>query len=94
MYECIDGFSRRLVWLEVGSINKNPDAIVKYYLDAVKRVRGVPQKVRSYDGTENSLIEALHTYFRSGDDDDSAGLASFLIGTSTSNQRTKSFWSH
>ena len=87
MHGCIDGFSRRLIWLEVGSANKNPDVIGKYYLNAVKQVGGVPQNVRSDDGTENSLIEALHIYFRSVDDDDNAGLASFSTGTSTSNQR-------
>ena len=93
VHGCIEGFSRGLIWLEVGSTNKNPDVIGKYYLDAVKQVGGVPQKVRSDDGTENSLIEALHIYFRSGDDDDNAGFASFSIGTSTSNQRFESFWS-
>ncbi len=50
--------------------------------------------MRSDDGTENSLVEALHIYFRSTHDDDYAGFASFAIGTSTSNQRIEAFWSH
>lgn len=36
VHGCIDGFSRRLLWLEVGPTNKNPEVIAKYYLDAVK----------------------------------------------------------
>ena len=44
VHGCINGFSRRLLWLEVGSTNKNPEVIVKYYLDAVKWVAGVHRK--------------------------------------------------
>ena len=32
---------------------------------AVKQSGGVPRKIRSDDGTENSVIEAMHTYLRS-----------------------------
>ncbi len=94
IHACIDGFSRRLIWLEVCATNKNPDVIGKYYLDAIKQVGGAPRKMRSDDGTENSLVEALHIYFRFTHDDDHAGFASFAIGTSTSNQRIEAFWSH
>ena len=59
MHGCVDGFSRRLLWLEVGPINKNPEVIAKFYLDTVKQLGGVPRKIRSDDGTENSVIEAL-----------------------------------
>ncbi|CAH3176835.1 unnamed protein product [Porites evermanni] len=31
-------------------------------------------KIRSVDGTENSLVEALHTFLRSSHDDENAGL--------------------
>eukprot|EP00794_Sanderia_malayensis_P001012 gene1012-332_t len=86
--------SGRLIWLEVCATNKNPDVIGKYYLDAIKQVGGAPRKMRSDDGTENSLVEALHIYFRSTHDDDHAAFASFAIDTSTSNQRIEAFWSH
>ena len=59
VHGCVDGFSRRLLWLEVGPINKNPEVIAKFYLDTVKQLGGVPRKIRSDDGTENSVIEAL-----------------------------------
>ena len=62
IHGCIDGFSRRLIWLEVGPTNKNPEIIAKYYLDAVLQVGGVPQKMRSDDGTENSSVEALQIF--------------------------------
>lgn len=94
VHACIDGFSRRLIWLEIGPTNKNPDVIAKYYLDSIKQVGGVPRKVRSDDGTENCLIEAIHTCLRSDHSDDDAGLGCFAIGRSTSNQRIEAYWSH
>ena len=94
IHGCIDGYSRRLIWLEVGPTNKNPEVVAKYYLDSIRQVGGIPRKIRSDDGTENCVIEAIHTFLRSSDNDEHAGLASFLIGSSTSNQRIEAYWSH
>ena len=91
---CIDGFSRRLLWLEVGPTNENSEVIAKYYLDAVKQLGGVPRKIRSDDGTENSTIEAPHTFLGSSHNDEYAGPGCFIIGRSTANQRIESYWSH
>ena len=41
----IDGFSRRVLWLEVSTYNKMPEIIAKCYLDAVKR-NGLPVNVK------------------------------------------------
>lgn len=67
--------------------------IAKYCLDAVKQLGGVPRKIRSDNGTENSTIEALHTFLRSSHNDEYAGPGCFTIGRSTPNQRIKSYWS-
>jgi len=83
----IDGFSRRLIWLEVGTTNNNPEVITKFYLDAVKQVGSLPRKVRSDDGTDNSMVAAVHTFLRSRHSDEDAGLGCFLTGRSTANQR-------
>lgn len=88
----IDGFSRRLIWLEVGTTNNNPEVITKFYLDAVKQVGGLPRKVRSDDGTENSMVAAVHTFLRSSHSDEDAGLGCFLTGRSTANQRIEAYW--
>ena len=80
IHGCIDGFSRRLIWLEVGPTNKNPDVIAKYYLDAAKQLDGIPRKIRSDDSTENSLIEAVHTFLRSEHADTDGGIGTFAIG--------------
>lgn len=95
IHGCIDGFSRRIIWLEVSTTNKNPEVIAKFYLDAVKQVGGVPRKMRSDDGSENSLVEAIHTYLRySNSNGDNADLSCFAIGRSTANQRIEAYWSH
>ena len=64
VHGCVDGFFQRLLWLEIGPTNKNPEGIAKFYLDTVKQLGGVPQKIRSDPGTENSVIEPLHNFLR------------------------------
>ena len=93
MHGCADGFSRRLLWLEVGSTNKNSEVIAKFYLDTVKQLGGIPRKIRSDDGTEKSVIEVLHTFLRSSHADKNAGPKCFNIGRSTANQRIESYGS-
>ena len=93
VHGCVDGFSRRLHWPEVGPTNKNSEVIAKFYLDTVKQLSGVPRKIRWDDGTENSVIEALHTFLRSFHADENAGPGFFNIGRSTANQRIESNWS-
>ena len=58
----IDGFSRRVLWLEVSTSNKMPEIIAKYYLDAVKR-NGLPVNVKAGDGTEHSFVQPIHMLF-------------------------------
>ena len=93
VHGCIDRFSRRLLWLEVGPTNKNPEVIAKCYLDAVKQLGGVPRNIRSDDETENSTIGALHIFLRSSHNDENAGPGCFTIGRFTANQRIESYWS-
>ena len=77
----------------MGSTNKTPAVIAKYYLYAVKQSGEVPRKIRLDDGTENSVIEAIHTWLRSSHNDDNAGERCFVIGRSTANQRIEAYWS-
>ena len=63
IHGCIDGYSRRIIWLEVAATNKIPELIAKYYLDAVKQMKGKPKIIKADDGTEHSVIELLHVYF-------------------------------
>ena len=43
IHECIDGYSRKVLWLEVSSSNRNPRIVAKFYMDAVPELKGVPK---------------------------------------------------
>ena len=45
VHGCIDGYSRKVLWLEVCSSNKNPRIIAKFYVDAVTYLKGVPENL-------------------------------------------------
>ena len=81
---CIDGFSRRLVWLNVFRTSSDPKVIAGYYMEAVCELRGCPCLIRSDMGTENVDIARMQTLM--------SGESSFLVGRSTHNQRIESFW--
>ena len=50
---CIDGYSRRVMFLEVASSNNDPKIIAEYYLECVKEVGGCPRLVQTDCGIEN-----------------------------------------
>lgn len=72
VHGCIDGFSRRIIWLKVQRSNKNPRTIAKYFLQAVKAARGCPTRVNTDMGTENGTLAAMQCYLRSDSHDEHA----------------------
>lgn len=93
VHGCIDGFSRRILWLEVASSNKDPKVVADYFLSTVQQLGGVPRLIRSDKGTENTLIAVLQKLFRNNDRDELAGDRSIIQGKSSANQRIEAFWS-
>ena len=55
----IDGYSRRILWLEVGISNNEPAFIAKYFVDCVKAVGGTARIVRADFGTENTYVACI-----------------------------------
>ena len=92
IHGAIDGFSRRILWLEVASSNNNPRIVAQYFLDYVRQTGGTARIVRGDRGTENGNIAATQRFFRRSADDDFAGDKSFMYGKSTSNQRIEAWW--
>lgn len=94
VHGCMDGYSRRLIWLECARTNKDPYVIGSYFVNAVEDIGGVPRIVRADRGTENVNIEQMQHVLRCDCTDEIAlhGTA-FLYGRSTSNQRIEAFWS-
>ena len=54
----------------------------------------MPRKIQSDDGTENSMVESIHTFLRTSQSDEDAGVGCFLIGRATPNQRIEAYWLH
>ena len=64
IHGAIDGYSRKILWLEVSSSNKNPSLIARYYLDVLDELGLAPRILRCDLGTENSTLSLLHPFFR------------------------------
>ncbi|XP_067938690.1 uncharacterized protein [Watersipora subatra] len=91
VHGCIDGFSRYVLWLEVGVTNNDPAVIAKYFLDQVEKIKALPKIVRADRGTENVNVERIQSELRTVHSDSMSGKA-FLYGKSTRNQRIERFW--
>ena len=87
IHGCIDGYSRKIIWLRLDRTNNNPVVIGRYYMDAVKEYGGCPMKVRTDYGTENGLVAAAQCYFIGND-------LAHIYGTSPHNQRIEGWWSY
>ena len=66
--------------------------LAHYYLDAISELGGVPHIIKADDGTEHALIEPIHIYLRSINEEEGIENA-FSITTSPQNQRIEAYWS-
>lgn len=88
---CIDGFSRKIIWLKAGTNTSDPKIICTYFLEVVKLLKGCPHTVRADLGTENGMVERVQNCLREEHNNDNS-LPPFLYGTSPTNQRIEAWW--
>ena len=93
VHGAIDGYSRRILWLEANSTNKNPKVVALHFLDTVEQLGGVPRRIGCDKGTENTVIGRLQQLFRWSDNDEFSATKSFVQGKSSANQRIELWWS-
>ena len=86
VHGAIDGYSRKILWLEVSSSNNDPGIITKYYLDYVRQIGGPSRVIRADRGTENGNIAVTQQFFRRLARDDFGAEKSFMYGRSTAYQ--------
>ena len=86
IHGCIDGFSRKVLWLYVTRSNSYPDNIAAYYLDTVSEIGGCPRRLYTDLGTENGTMAGIQSFFT--DDPDS-----HVYVPSQRNQRIEAWWS-
>ncbi|OWF41011.1 uncharacterized protein LOC110463046 [Mizuhopecten yessoensis] len=92
IHAAIDGFSRRLVWLEACSSNRKTEYIAHFYMNYVREINGVPFIIYADKGTENSIVRDLQYALRWNHTDPFQGLSSFIYGSSLRNTRIERFW--
>jgi hypothetical protein len=86
IHGCIDGWSRKILWLYVTQSNNQPNNIAMYYLEAVQQYNGCPIDFITDLGTENGLAVAIHIFFRNDPN-------SHRYVSSPCNQRIEGWWS-
>ncbi|CAL8387481.1 unnamed protein product [Boreogadus saida] len=83
IFDGVDGFSRKVLYLDAATNNRANTAL--FFLEAT-RLHGVPSRVRGDQGVEN--VDIAHFMFeRRG-----TGRASFISGKSVHNQRIERMW--
>lgn len=92
IYGIIDGFSRKILSLDVSTSNNDPKIIAFYYLKLIEKRGFIPTIIRTDHGTEVTIMEDIHVALRYMHPDENAGDGSFLKGRSTHNQRIEAYW--
>lgn len=91
---CIDGYSRRIMFLQVAATNHDPSVIANYYLSCVKQINGCPRVIQTDCGTENVVLAAIQGVFCRNASNPYSGPYSHRYGSSPANQRIEAWWSH
>ena len=60
---CIDGFSRKLIWLFVSTTNNDPLVAANSYYKAITNLGRAPNTLRMDLGTENVYCEETQVFF-------------------------------
>ena len=93
IHGCIDGYSRKILWLELTRSNNNPAIIAGFYLDYVKEAGGCPVILSTDPGSENCVMGAMQATLRSKCVDEYSGEKSHRFVESKRNQRIEAWWS-
>lgn len=83
IHGCIDGFSRKVLWLKASPSNNDPIIIASFFVDTIKHLELQPAIIRSDRGTENVNVAAIQEFLG----------GKHFYGTSQTNQRIEALWS-
>ena len=85
IHGCIDGWSRKILWLFVTRSNNQPNNIANYYIESVEAFGGCPIDLITDLGTENGIMAGIHAFFRNNPE-------RHRCVSSPCNQRIESWW--
>jgi hypothetical protein len=80
IHACIDGYSRRVLWVSCASSNN-----AYYYVSTIRELGGCAHILRTDCGTENVVMATMQCEIRNS-------LRAHTYGTSPHNQRIESWW--
>ncbi|KAJ8312218.1 hypothetical protein KUTeg_009591 [Tegillarca granosa] len=92
IHGCVDGYSRKIIWLHAYYTNKDPKVTAGYFMDVITENHKCPQRVRLDRGTENGDIEQMQKFLRREHTVRFEGDRSGIYGTSVHNQRIEWMW--
>ena len=87
IHGCVDGYSRKILWLKVSRTNIDPIVPAYFYIETVKKMGFCPQYLRTDCGTENGIITGIQCLFLMFENAQRYGTSSFI-------QRIENWWSH
>ena len=93
IHACIDGYSRKVLWLSLLQSNKDPKLVCHLFTDYLRSLGGVPRKIVGDRCTGNVHIAAVQRFLRRNHTDLMPGFETFQYGHSVSNQSIEAFWS-
>ncbi len=92
IHGCIDGFSRKIIWLKIVRSNNDPCVVGKLFYDAISNLQFCPTLLRTDRGTENGIMASAQSFLRQNHTDELSGLKAHRYGSSHSNQRVEAWW--
>lgn len=92
IHGCIDGFSRHVLWLKLGTTNNKPEVVAHNFVETILENGCVPTILRVDAGTENPIAGLIQQALRHHHMDENAGEKSYIVGPSTANQRIERYW--
>ena len=93
IHGCIDGFSRKILWLFVSRTDNDPRVTAAFYLDCVREQGGSPVILITDPGSENPVMATMQSILRSDGTDEYSGENSHRFVESKRNQRIEAWWS-
>ena len=68
IHGAIDGFSRKILWLNICPSNKDPYIISYFYVNCISNLKCVPRTIKGDRSSENVVVAGMQRYFREEQD--------------------------
>ena len=92
IHGCIDGFSRKIMWLKIVSSNNDPQVVGRLFFDCINNLQFCPTLLRTDRGTENGIMASAQCFLRRNHTDTQCDVNAHRYGSSHSNQRIEAWW--